>query len=146
MLNLISRSGDTSFEQNFRTLRGDIGPGSGTLLTDAAASCSDRTAARAAAARDARHWYAVNEQVFRLGIAAHYASETQLVIGTGPASPAAGFARLEADLGQGMAADQLIFRASAIADAGMFSGLEIGVIGAALVMLARLSRRLAEHR
>jgi hypothetical protein len=152
MLNLISRSGDTSFEQNFRALRAEIGPGPGTLLTAAAASSNGRTAARAAAAaaRDARPWYAVNQQVFRLGTAAHYASEIQLVIGTGPASSAAGFARLEADLGQGMAADQLIFRASATAGAGMFSGLEIGVIGTALVMLAGstwgLSRRLAEYR
>jgi hypothetical protein len=152
MLNLISRSGDTSFEANFSALRSEIGPGTGTLLMDAAASSSGGSAARAVAAaeRDARAWYAVDEEVFRLELAAHYASETQLVIGTGPTSSAAGFTRLEADLGQAMAADQVIFQSSATAGAETFSGLEVGVIVAALIMLAGstwgLGRRLAEHR
>jgi hypothetical protein len=129
-----------------------VGPGPGTLLTEASASSSGGSAARAvaAAARDARPWYAVNEQVFRLGTTAHYASETQLVIGTGPTSSAAGSERLEADLSRGMTADQLIFRSSATAGADMFSGLETGVIGAALIILAGsawgLSRRLAEYQ
>ena len=38
ILNLISRSGDTSFEQNFRSVRDQIGPGTGTLLAAAAAA------------------------------------------------------------------------------------------------------------
>jgi hypothetical protein len=152
MLNLISRSGDTSFEANFSALRSEIGPGPGTLLTDAAASSGGGSATRAvaAAARDASAWYVVDEQVFRLELAAHYASETQLVIGTGPTSSATGFARLEADLGQAMAADQVTFRSSATAGADTFSGLEAGVIVAALLMVAGcawgLGQRLAEHR
>jgi ABC-type multidrug transport system fused ATPase/permease subunit len=152
MLNLISRSGATSFEQNFSALRSEIGPGPGTLLTDAAASSSGGSAARpvAAAARDASAWYAVDEQVFRLDLAAHYAADTQIVIGTGPTSSAAGFARLEADLGRAMAADQVIFRSSATAGADTFSGLEAGVIADAVIMLAGctwgLSQRLAEYR
>jgi hypothetical protein len=151
LLNLISRSGDTSFEQNFSVLRSEIGPGPGTLLTDAASSRgASATRYVAAAARDARAWYAASQQIFRLDLAAHYAAETQLVIGTGPTSSAAAFARLEADLSQAMAADQVIFQSSATAGAGAFGGLEAGVIAAALVMSAGcawgISRRLAEYQ
>jgi hypothetical protein len=151
LLNLISRSGDTSFEQNFSALRSEIGPGPGSLLTDAASSRGASAAPYvAAASRDARAWYATSEQVFRLDLAAHYAAETQLVIGTGPTSSAAAFARLEADLSRAMAADQVIFRSSATAGADAFGGLEAGVIAAALVISAGcawgINRRLAEYK
>jgi hypothetical protein len=152
LLNLISRSGDTSFEQNFDVVRRELGPGPGTLLTSAAASSRGGPGARpaAAAARDAQAWYVSNEQVYRLDVAANYGAETQLVIGTGPGSSAAGFRTLEADLGQAIAADQVIFASSANAGAGAFSGLEAGVIAACLLMAAGcawgLSRRLAEYR
>jgi hypothetical protein len=152
VVNLISRSGDASFEQNFQAVRAEVGPGPGTLLTDAATSSGDGPGARAvaAAAQDARPWYATNEQVYRLDSAAQYPAETQLVIGTGPGSSAAGFSRLEADLGQAIAADQGTFRSGATAGAGAFSGLEAGVIIASVLMAAGcawgLSRRLAEYR
>jgi hypothetical protein len=152
LLNLISRSGDTSFEQNFDVVRSQLGPGPGTLLTSAAASSQGGPGAlpAAAAARDAQAWYVSNEQVYRLDVAANYAAETQLVIGTGPGSSAAGFRTLEADLGRAIAADQVIFASSANAGAGAFSGLEAGVIAASVLMAAGcawgLSRRLAEYR
>ncbi len=152
VLNLISRSGDTSFEQNFLVVRGELGPGPGTLLTSAAASSQGAAGARpvAAAGRDAQAWYAVNDQVYRLDVAANYAAETRLVIGTGAGSSAAGFGQLEADLSQAMAADQVIFRSGASAGVGAFGGLEAGVIVASLIMAAGcawgLSRRLAEYR
>jgi hypothetical protein len=151
LLNLISHSGDTSFQQNFSALRSEIGPGQGTLMTDAASS-GDAPAARqlAAAARAARAWYAASDQVFRLDVAAHYAAETQLVIGTWPTSSAVAFARVEASLNSAMADDQATFRSSATAGAGAFGGLEAGIIIAALVMSAGcawgISRRLAEYR
>jgi hypothetical protein len=152
ILNLISRTGDTSFQQNFQAVRAELGPGRGTLLTsaDASSRCEPGAAPVATAERDARAWYLSNEQVYRLDVAANYAAETELVIGTGPGSSAAGFRNLETDLGQAIAADQVVFASSASAGAGALSGLEAGVIVAAVLMAGGsawgLSRRLAEYR
>ncbi len=152
VLNLISRSGSTTFQQDFNAMRARIGPGPGTLLAAAAASSPDNTAARAVAAagRDATRWYAVAGRVFKLDLAASYAAETQLVIGTGPDSSSAGFSRLESDIGRAIAADQVVFRQQASAGRGAFANLEAVVIVAALLMAAGsawgLSRRLAEYR
>jgi len=155
VLNLISRSGDATFVQDFRSVRDRLGPGPGTLLTTAAqasAGGASPAAARwtAAAARDAVPWYAVNERVYNLDGAADYAGETQLVIGTGPASSAAGFSRVEADLSRAIAADQVVFHRSATAGQQAFGLLGPGVIAAAVVMAAGcvwgLARRLAEYR
>jgi len=152
ILNLISRSGSTSFEQNFTVLRSEIGPGPGTLLTEAVASSGSGSASRLArsAARDAHTWYASNEQVIRLDLAAHYAAETQLVVGTGNASSAAGFDRLENAINRALAADQVTFRAGATAGAGAFGGLKAGAAAAGLIMAIAcawgLMRRLGEYR
>jgi hypothetical protein len=152
LLNLISRSGDASFEQNFRLVRTQIGPGPGSLLNRALASSGGTPGAAsvAAAERDAQAWYAANEQVYRLDVAANYAAETQLVLGTGPGSSAAGFDKLEADLSQAITADQVVFQTSASAGAGAFTGLEAGVLIAALLMAVGcawgLNRRLEEYR
>ena len=152
ILNLISRSGDTSFEQNFHAVRAQLGPGPGALLTDGAAASQGGRGRRAAAAaaRDARPWYAANEQVYRLDVAADYAAETRLVIGTTPGGSAAGFRRLESDLSQAIVADQAVSSSSATAAAGAFSGLDAVIIVAALLMAAGcawgLTRRLAEYR
>jgi hypothetical protein len=152
ILNLISRSGDTTFVQDFGSVRGKLGPGPGTLLTDAAASSPSGAGAQwaAAAAHDVQAWYTVNDQVYNLDHAAQYAAETQLVIGTGPSSSAAGFSRVEADLSRAIAADQVIFQASATAGENAFAGLEAGIIVAAVLMALGcawgLSVRLAEYR
>jgi hypothetical protein len=152
ILNLISRSGDTSFVQNFQAVRRELGPGSGTLLSTAAAASQGGPGAgpAAAAVRDASPWYTANEQVYRLDVAANYAAETRLVIGTGPGSSAAGFQRLERDLSRAVAADQVTFRSAATAGAGAFGGLEAGIIVVSLLMAAGcawgISRRLAEYR
>jgi hypothetical protein len=148
LLNLISRSGDASFEQNFQLVRGQLGPGRGTLLSSAAGSPG--AAQVAAAQRDAQSWYAANDKVYQLDVAANYAAETQLVLGTGPGSSAAGFNKLEADLSRAITADQVAFQSSASAGAGTFDGLEAGVLIAALLMAAGcawgLNRRLEEYR
>jgi len=153
VLNLISRSGSTSFQQDFTAMRNAIGPGRGSLLAAAAAAGSPSgpgAGAVARAARDARGWYSVAGQVFRLDLAANYAAETRLVIGSGPTGSAAGFARLESDLRRAIAADQVVFRSGATAGSDSFGGLEAVVAAAALVMAAGsawgLSRRLAEYR
>ena len=152
VLNLISRSGSTSFQQDFAAMRARIGPGPGSLLAAAAASSPAGPAASAvsAAGRDASRWYAVAGQVFKLDLAASYAAETHLVIGAGPQSSSAVFGRLESDLGRAIAADQVVFRRNASAGRGAFADLEAAVIAAALAMAAGsawgLSRRLAEYR
>jgi hypothetical protein len=81
-------------------------------------------------------------------VAALTLAETSLVIGTGPGSSSAGFARLEADLHRAVSADQADFSASA--GSGSFGALQAGMIIAALLVAAGsacgLSRRLAEYR
>ena len=152
VLNLISRSGSTSFQADFLSERNKIGPGSGTLLDLAATESPSGAgaAAVAAAQHDAPAWYSATGRVFRLDVAAHYADETRLVLGTGAGSSAAGFARLQRDLRRGLAADQVVFRSGASAGSGAFGGLEAGLAVAALIMAGGsawgLSRRLAEYR
>lgn len=89
-------------------------------------------------------------RVFKLDLSANYSAETGLVIGTGPASSAAGFAKLEADIGRAISADQVVFRRSASAGSGAYANLAAGLIVAAVLMAAGsawgLSRRLAEYR
>jgi hypothetical protein len=152
VLNLISRSGDTSFEQDFAKVRAELGPGHGTLLSTAAASSSGEPGARwvAAAGRDARTWYAVNQHLYSLDLAANYAKETQLVVQSAPGSSAPEFSSLERDLGRAITADQVVFSSAASAGRDAFGGLEAGIIVVALLMAAGcawgLSRRLAEYR
>ncbi len=122
------------------------------MLTDAAATSPSGggTQWASAAAHDVQTWYGVNDQVYRLDSTAQYAAETQLVIGTGANSSAAGFDRVETDLSRAIAADQVIFHASATAGDNAFTGLEAGIIVAAVLMALGcawgLSVRLAEYR
>jgi len=152
ILNLISRSGNASFLQDYQSVRGLLGPGPGTLLTEAAGSSPEGAGAQwaSAAAHDIRAWYAVNDQVYRLDSESRYPTETQLVTGTGPNSSAAGFGRVETDLSRAIAADQVVFHTNATAGGNAFTGLEAGVIVAALLMALGcawgLSVRLAEYR
>jgi hypothetical protein len=71
-------------------------------------------------------------------------------LGSDPGDAGAAFAKLSTDFGTGIAAGQTVFAASASAGADAFTGLEQGVIAAALLMAAGcawgLSRRLAEYR
>ena len=147
VLNLISRSGSSSFQQAFASEQAKIGPGNGTLL---AAAVANSTGNVSPAEQDAKTWYTASARVFALDVAANYAAETQAVIGTGSGSSAADFARLEHDLRQAIASDQVVFQSNASSGSGAFGGLEVGVIIAALLMAAGsawgLSRRLAEYR
>jgi hypothetical protein len=152
ILNLISRSGDTTFVQDYTKVRGDLGPGPGTLLTDAAASSPAGAGEQwaSAAGSDVRPWYAVNDQIYRLDAQARYAAETRLVTGNQAGSSATGFAKVETDLSRAIAADQVIFHANATAGSSAFGGLETGIIVAAILMALGcvwgLSVRLAEYR
>jgi hypothetical protein len=152
VLNLISRSGSTSFQQLFAGAKAKIGPGSGTFL--AAAQAAQPAGAGASdvvsAEQDAKTWYTASSRVFTLDVAANYAAETQAVIGTGTGSSVADFAKLERDVRRAIAADQVVFQSNAASGSAAFGGLEAGVIIAALLMASGsawgLSRRLAEYR
>jgi len=153
VLNVISRSGDASFQQDFITTSKLVGPGSGTLLASAATaqgSSGHQASAVAAAEREATSWYAANAGVYRLGAAADYAAEQNMAIGAGASSSAAGYALLENDITQAIADDQAVFRSAATAGANALDPLEPVLIVASLLMAlgcARgLSRRLAEYR
>jgi hypothetical protein len=149
VLNVISRSGDTSFQQDFLATSKQVGPGPGTLLTSAA-DASGSASPVAAASREATGWYAANARVYRLGVAANYAAERAMVIGTGAGSSAAGYAALEGDITQAISADQAVFRSAATAGAGAFDPLAPAVIAASVLMalgcVRGFGRRLAEYR
>jgi hypothetical protein len=153
VLNVISRSGDASFQQDFLATSRQVGPGQGTLLTSAAAaSAADSKAAALASAaqREATAWYAANAGVYRLGVAASYAAERTMVIGSGSGSSATGYAALEGDITQAIARDQAVFRSAATAGATVLHPLAPMVIGASAAMALGcgwgLTRRLAEYR
>ena len=146
-LNLISRTGDTDFQADFRTAQDQLS----TLLSSAEGqSAASAAGSVTAARREASSWFAVNQQAQKLDQAHDYGAETQLVIGQGSGSAGALFIRLEADLDAAIRADQTVFADSAAAGSGAFTGLVAGVAVLALAMAAGcawgLSRRLAEYR
>ncbi len=146
-LNLISRTGDTDFQADFRAARGQLG----ALLTSAGQqSTASATGPIAAARQDANSWFAVNQQVQRLDKALDYGAETRLVIGSGPGTAGTLFGRLEADLDAAIHAGRATFAGSAAAGSDAFTGLEAGIVVLALIMATGsawgLSRRLAEYR
>jgi hypothetical protein len=153
VLDVISRSGSTSFKDDFLATSKDVGPGDGSLLGDAAAaqqSGGRGSALVATAERDATAWYAANKQVYQLGAEADYAGERNLVVGATTGSTAASYTALEHDLSAAIAADQAVFDSAAAAGAGTLAPLA-GVIIAASVLMAigcawGVSRRLAEYR
>jgi hypothetical protein len=146
-LNLISRTGDADFQQDFRAAQGRF-----TTLLAAADQQSTGSAAGpiAAARRDANAWFAVNQQAQALDKKYDYGAETQLVIGKGANTAGTLFSRLEADLAAAIRADQAVFADGAAAGSDAFTGLQAGVSVLAVIMAAGcawgLSRRLAEYR
>jgi hypothetical protein len=146
-LNLISRTGDADFQQDFRAAQGTFS----SLLTRAGQQSTASAAGSIAAARqDANSWFAVNQQAQKLDKALDYGAETRLVIGSGSGTAGTLFSRLEADLDTAIRAGQSTFADRAAAGSGAFTGLEAGVALLALIMAigsARgLSQRLAEYR
>jgi hypothetical protein len=129
-----------------------LGPGPGTLLTlaEAAAGGSQAAVGATAAAGDAQSWYAADARLRALDDNANHAAAVRSALGSGPNDAGTAFAKLSADFATGIAAGQTAFAASASAGADAFTGLEPGVIAAALLMAAGcawgLSRRLAEYR
>ena len=153
VLNVISRSGDTSFQSDFTTTSGNVGPGPRSLLSAAAAAqAGDSQAASlvTAAEREATAWYSANATVYTLGADADYARERDLVIGAGASSSAAEYNVLEPEITTAIGDDDSDFRSAVSTGSGALSPLEPVVLVAALLMALccawGLWRRLAEYR
>jgi hypothetical protein len=149
VLNLISRSGNASFQDNYDATRKQVGPGSGTWLGEAAAAQEPGghgTSLVATAERDATAWYTVNNEVYQLNTVSNYAAERNLVVG----STVQGYTALEGDLTAAIQADQAVFAADAASGANALDPLEGVMIAASLLMGGgcawAVSRRLAEYR
>jgi hypothetical protein len=141
-----------SFQADFASLQKRLGPGPGTLLTDAAATAQgSRGGPQAAAAlRDAPAWFAAHRQVRFLADSGQYTAAVRRALGAGAADSSYRFSRLDTDLTGAIAADQASFRSAAQQGRDDLDFLEAGMIVASLVMVAGcgwgISRRLAEYR
>jgi hypothetical protein len=153
VLNVISRSGNASFQDDFLATSKKVGPGAGSWLDDAAAGqeAGGRGATLVATAeRDVTAWYAANRQVYKLGTAADYAGERSLVVGGTPGNTLTGYNSLEGDLTQAIKSDEDVFKSAAADGMNALDPLA-GVVIAASVLMAigcawAVSRRLAEYR
>jgi hypothetical protein len=151
-LTLINRSGDDSNQTDFLRVEKQLGPGPGTLLTEAAAAAQGSPGARAAvaAAAAAPAWYATHRRVRALDDGGNYNAAVQLAIGPGPVSSGTMFRRVDTQLTSAIGADQAAFRSAAASGQDALTGLEAGMIVAALIMAAAcawgLLSRLAEYR
>jgi len=146
VLNVISRSGNASFQDDFTATSKLVGPGSGSLLSSAATGNGQAAALVAAAEREANAWYAANAEVYHLGTVASYAREREEVI----SGTAAGYTALEDDITTAITDDQATFQSAATAGASALDPLEPVVIVVSLLMALGcvwgLNRRLAEYR
>jgi hypothetical protein len=151
-LTLINRSGDDANQADFLRVERQLGPGPGTLLTQAAAAARGSPAAgpAAAAASAASAWFAAHRQVRALDGGGNYNAAVQLAIGSGPTSSGARFRRIETELIAAIAADQAVFGSAAPRGQSALTGMEAGMIAAGLLMAAGcawgLAPRLAEYR
>ena len=151
-LTLIDAQGDDSFQADYAAIQHRLGPGPGTLLTNAvtAARGSPGAGPAATAATTATAWYAAHRTVRSLDNNGKHPQAIALVTTPGPGHSDTLFTRLDRSLTAAIDADQAVFRSNAVAGRGAFTGLEIGVIVLALIMAAGcafgLSRRLAEYR
>src|SRR5579863_2650906 len=146
-LNLISRTGDANFQQDFHTAQAQL---SSELSSASGQSTADGAGKIAAAGHTATAWFAVNQRAQQLDAAADYGAETQLEIGSGPGTAGTLFGQLESGLEAAIGADQAVFASNAAAGSDAFGGLEAGIIALAVIMAVGcgwgLTRRLAEYR
>jgi hypothetical protein len=149
-LTLINNSGDDSNETSFKGLEAQLGPGPGTLLSQAqsAAAGSPAAADATAAVADAPAWFSAHGNVRKADDGGQHQAAVGMAQVSGPAGMA--FAKLEGDLSGGIVAANSAFVTHARSGQDAFTGLEAGEIVATLIMVAGiawgLSRRLAEYR
>jgi len=151
-ITLIDNMGDDAYQGDFTGKVRALGPGRGTLLTAAQTAARGTPAATAvtAAVDDTAAWFTAHAQVRSLDDMGNHAKAVATALGQGPGSAGASFSRLSRDLSAATAADQAVFDSTARSASGAYSGLEAGLIVAALVMAAAcawgVGRRLAEYR
>jgi len=152
-ITLIDNMGDDTYQDDFTAkAKALAGPGPVTLLGTAQAAARGTPAAPAVAAavRDSGTWFAAHRQVRSLDDSGSHAKAVAAALGQGTGSDGRAFARLTSDLSAATAADQAVFDSTARSASGAYSGLEAGLIVAALLMAAGcawgLGRRLAEYR
>jgi hypothetical protein len=151
-LTLIDAQGDDTFQRDFVRVQHQLGPGPGTLLTDALLAARGSPAADPArvAAATATTWYGVHRTVRSLDDNGNHTQAILLVTRHGPGHSGTLFTRLDSSLTSAIAADQVVFHRHAVAGSSAFIGLEVGVIVLALIMAAGCARglatRLAEYR
>ena len=151
-LTLVDAGGDDSFQADFLTVQRRLGPGPGTLLTNAvtAARGSPGAGAAQSAAATATAWYAAHRTVRFLDDNDHYTQAVQSVTTPGTGHSETLFGQLDGSLSAAIAADQIVFQTNAVAGKDAFTGLEVGVIVLALIMAAGcargLSKRMEEYR
>ncbi len=104
----------------------------------------------AAAVSDAQDWFTVHATLRSLDDNGQHQAAVASALGTAPGAAGASFTRLSGDLAAAIAADQAVFDSTAPAASDAYTGLEAGVIAAALLMAAAcawgLGKRLAEYR
>jgi hypothetical protein len=151
-LTLIDAQGDDSFQADYLAIQHRLGPGPGTLLTNAASAArgSPGGGSALAATTAATAWYKAHKTVRALDNNGQHAQAVHLVTTQGPGHSSTQFTRLDNSLTNAIAADHAVFREHAVAGRNAFTGLEIGVIVLSLIMAAGcargLSTRLAEYR
>jgi hypothetical protein len=122
------------------------------LLAAASTAANGTPAASAvsAAVGDAQAWFAAHKDVRSLDGNGNHLKAVMSVLGTKPGDAGASFSRLSADLDSAIASDQAVFDSTARSALSAYTGLEVVVIAAALLMAAAcawgLSRRIAEYR
>ena len=141
-LTLIDNSGDDTYQKDFVAEQKLLGPGPGTLLGAVEASTGNSDVAA-----QARAWYQAHAALRAKDDAGSHADAVQSAL-SGEAATT--FGKLSATLTEGTGAHQAVFASSARSGRDAFTGLAIGMVVAALVMVAGgawgLSRRLAEYR
>jgi hypothetical protein len=144
-LTLIDAQGDDTFQQDFVGVQHRLGPGYGTLLTDAVLAARGSPAAGPAelAAATATTWYGVHRRVRLLDDNGQHNQAIRLVTTPGPGHSGTLFTRLDRALTSAIAADQVVFKRHAVAGSNAFTGLEVGVIVLALIMAGGCARGLA---
>jgi hypothetical protein len=151
-LTLIDRSGDDSFQQDFVSVERRLGPGRGSLLTDAALAAQGSPGAALAAAglHVAPAWFTAHRRIRALDDGGSYSAAVRLAVANGPADSDVLFGRLDGDLTGAISADQASFRSAALAGRDALTGLQAGMISLCLLMAVGsawgISRRLGEYR
>ena len=143
-LTLIDNSGDDAYQSDYVDQKNLLGPGGGTLLGAVQASSGS---AGAAAGADAQAWFQAHAA---LRAKDNAGSHADAVASAQTGDAATKWTQFSRTLSDGINRHQAVFASSARGGRDAFTGLAIGMIVAALLMVAGcawgLSRRLAEYR